>query len=117
MKSIVIPPTGRIHALDTPGATVAHELLGDTEVVTLRHPAMPPRSHVMWVGALSALDGSPLNRRAWALYGGSPIFGTAVVASDTGDDVEPLFDLVIDDAFPGAEIDTTMTEWLREHAL
>lgn len=89
---IVIPVDGVVDD-DRHRVELATRVLeaGGTTVVTLRSPLaevhwLAPR--VPLVGIIDdwgAMRDNPIvNYKAWALYGGAPLFGTMVVASDDG---------------------------------
>jgi hypothetical protein len=113
MRSLAIPAEGRAHVLDMPAATAAAELIdGPLTVATCHHPQLD-RTHVLFLGDFSAVDGSPLNRRAWALYGGSPLHGMVVLGADDREPLDPdVIAMVTDEAFPGPEMVETMDRWL-----
>lgn len=96
---------------------------GRTDVITLRSPEVDASWGVM-VGVVhdtGLLDGLPLNRKAWALYGRSPIYGPMFVAFDQ-DDVggrDPLetwfIDKIMSDDYPTPPVQAAMTDWLSQH--
>jgi len=109
-QCIVIPPTGDPSGDSRDKWIVAAEVLPDhLTVVTLRAPLLEDfGTCVGFIDDFGALPGDrQLNARAWALYGGSPIFGTMVVARD---DDQPLPDTLV--TVLTARWDT----WTPEHA-
>jgi hypothetical protein len=96
-----------------PAAQAAAELIpGPLTVVTCHHPNLD-RTYVLFLGDFSAVDGSPLNRRGWALYGGSPLYGMCVMGADDRDPIDPeVIDMVTDEAFPPPELTAAMDRWL-----
>jgi hypothetical protein len=77
--------------IETDAAVVAEfqKAINDegTDVVTLTSPSMAAyRSpHDPWVGWIfdwGKTMGLPVNRKAWALYGRSPIYGPMLIATD-----------------------------------
>lgn len=113
-RSLAIPATGRAHTLDLCADEAAAELIpGALTVAKCHHPDLD-RVYVLFLGDFSALDGSPLNRRAWALYGGSPIYGMCVLGADDREPIaEHVVDMVTSDDFPGPELIAAMDQWLE----
>lgn len=116
--TLVIHPTGPVETHDTPPGALAEQVIaGPPTVITCHHPALTGRTHVLFLGDFSALDGSPLNRRAWALYGGSPVHGTVVLAADDRQPLDPdVVALVTSDGFPDPDLCAVMDRWLVEHS-
>lgn len=78
---------GTVTARWTNALDAARAELTSTTVVSLSAPILPS-SHV-WVGVLDDFGAAdqPLNRKAWALYGRSPIYGPMYVAADGGSEL------------------------------
>lgn len=95
-----IDPDGTV--TDVPGsdalAVASAEFEGMTDVVLLRHPQAEYRlvGIVHDWGTLSL----PLNRKAWWLYGGSPIYGPMYVADDDNAELDPEFVAMIQGDVP-----------------
>lgn len=110
---LIINPDGRVQSITEPnvaaraddlfsstgGSTVlsligAAVLLGDT----LRPHEDGPYVFVGWVAEWGRIDRLPLNVKAWALYGRSPICGPMVVALDgePGGNRQPLPELFVE---------------------
>jgi hypothetical protein len=83
-------------------------------VVTCHHPALAG-THVLYVDDFGLTLGRPLNRKAWALYGGSPIYGPAVLLRDDHDDLDPDILEALAAEFPDPEISAQMDAWLAKH--
>lgn len=65
-------------------------------VVTLRSPVVAPWDDpndplVGWIYDWGKVMGLPVNLKAWALYGRSPIYGPMLVASDHRRPLDPEF--------------------------
>ena len=99
--------------------TLTREHIGESaDVVTLSHPAFGGGE--IGVGAINdwgRMDGLPLNVKAWALYGRSPIVGPMLVALDGSGASRPPFpsevhDLLIDPTFPPANMRGAMKDAL-----
>lgn len=79
-----IDPDGTIQTLDGDVFTCARAEFKFTSVLHCRAPFLDDGSHAVYVGIIedfSAQD-MPLNRKAWALYGGSPIYGPMFFGRD-----------------------------------
>jgi hypothetical protein len=114
-RSVVIPPEGPIVPSDEDPSALARRVLetDSLDVVTARALGRE-RIHVLWIDDWGKVNELPLNRRAWALYGGSPIYGTAVLAAD--DDLpvaETAMEMLGRPDFPGPDLLATMDAWLR----
>lgn len=74
-------------------AEVAHEALGGMcSVVKLLNPICGPGMTVGYVDDFGYSNPSyEINRKAWALYGRSPVVGPMVVGADDGRDLDPGF--------------------------
>jgi hypothetical protein len=95
-----------------------NRIAGSLDVVTVSHPRIRVDEqpiHVMYVDDWGMTSGLPINRKAWALYGRSPIHGDALLKRD--DEEGPLgqdvIALVLDPGFPGEAIDKLMDAWLE----
>lgn len=99
IHSIVIYPSGaRMRGPEPDPRRVAKEMFGDhaTGVITLHHPLFAEHDHdprpvyIAYVhdNAVAHYNAGDerfrLNETAWALYGGSTIYGPVVVARDLG---------------------------------
>ena len=88
-----IDPDGAVTKTDYYNSLDAGKALYDsTSVVTCRHPLLDDGIHVGVIDDFGA-DSLPTNRKAWALYGRSAIFGTMFLARD---DRESLWDGMIE---------------------
>jgi hypothetical protein len=58
----------------------------------------------------------PINRRAWALYGGSPIYGLAVLSCDVGFPIDDEILALVATDFPPADVLRIMDAWLEAHS-
>lgn len=123
MRSIVIPVTGTCWMTpDKPDEIAKRELSTEMlTVVTARAIQEHRGLHVMYIddwGAVQLGDRMPLpiNRRAWALYGGSPIHGLAVLTRDDRSDIDPSISVMLNSGtFPGAIIEARMDHFLQQH--
>jgi hypothetical protein len=95
-KCIRIDPDGTITRCQGEAFDEAHNhFTGLCEVVTLaqeiegRHIKFD-EILVGWIDDLGRYKPLPLNKKAWALYGRSPIVGTMFVADDYGSDLRDL---------------------------
>lgn len=92
------------------------EFAENYEVVSLHHPMFASTLHVGMVGAYSALDGSELNRKAWALYGGSPIYGPMLMFPDDGTSIAAeVATALLGNEWLTPDIEASMDAWLRTH--
>lgn len=117
VSGLLILPDGVVTRIFTDTAQAARELIGDElDVVAVRHPYFDPRSHVLYVDDHGLSRGLAINFKAWALYGGSPIHGAALLGRD---DRTPIHDEVIvlltTDKFPPAELRQQLDRWLEEN--
>lgn len=88
-----IDPDGSTAVVDKPLMTAATDEHRHTSVVVCAGPVVDGRPlHVMFIDDFGAED-QPINRKAWALYGRSPIYGVALLGLD-GDAGELADDLV-----------------------
>lgn len=85
--SLRIDPDGTVTHLDAPALEAAHAVFDHSTVVLLHAPFLTG-FHVGIVDDFGAAD-LPINRKAWALYGGSPIYGPMFVGSDATGHVDP----------------------------
>lgn len=101
-RSLIIQPGGSCERRETPANETARLVIGnELEVVTVRYPVFAHWNYVMYIDDFGAIKELPLNVKAWALYGGSPIFGVAVLGE--GDYTVLLDDylqLIESDYFP-----------------
>lgn len=74
----------------------------------LVEPFVGDETLVGWIFDWGRVEGMPINRKAWALYGRSPLFGPVVIACDSG---RPIPDRVID--MIGQPIDTWVPDDVR----
>lgn len=117
MRCILIPVEGTcVISPDDPAAVARRALDTDSlDVVAVR--GLQAILHVLYVDDWGKVKDLPINRRAWALYGGSPIYGPAVLARD--DQLDMTLDvtmLLAEDDFPGPEINAAMDHWLERNA-
>ena len=117
VRCLSIPPEGLIVVSDHDPANFARVVVNTESLdVVVARALGRDRVHVMWVDDWGLTKDLPINRRAWALYGGSPIYGTAVLAAD---DQLPLDDWVVamvaDPEFPPPPIQRFMDKWLEAH--
>ena len=87
VQTIIIRPNGDVRIDARDAMTVARAEIGELlTVVTLRAPILDDLGTVVaWLDDFGAMrDDAELNVKAWALYGASPLFGTAVIARDDG---------------------------------
>lgn len=98
MRSIRIEPDGTVYDLDDNAVLAAHDEFKHTTVVTCSCPMLPViPGDVPWVMVVDdfGAQDAPLNRKAWALYGRSPIYGVAFVGrDDDGPVTQGLFNVV-----------------------
>ena len=115
VQFLYITPDGQVTELaGTDILKVAHNLFTSTEVV----PCVEYHGEIM-VGVIEGfgrLDGLPINEKAWALYGRSPIFGPMLFGVDLTEDEgrvdpipQPLAALLLGDTdWVGEELRTRM---------
>jgi hypothetical protein len=91
LMSLRIDPDGTIKHFAGSAMDAAYTEIEACSVVTCRAPVIP--EHLLMVGVIDdfGADGLPINMKAWALYGRSPIFGPMWFGSDVDGDVP--FDL------------------------
>jgi hypothetical protein len=111
-----IEPSGEVLRYDEPcGDDLARYEFGDQiDVVTLRAPIIP-EGHLLvgFIHDWGRTLGHALNRKAWALYGGSPIYGTMFVQSDEREPLDAEFcDFVVSDAILPEAMIVHMDAWL-----
>jgi len=88
------------------------------DIVTLPNPIL---GHGVFVGAIDDWGATydpplPVNRKAWALYGRSPIHGPMWLANDYNEPLDTmLIDMLTGDEWIGHDIDVAMDEWLIQH--
>ena len=92
MRSIRIDPDGTVTPHDKPALDASHEMFDATSVVTCRAPVLAPYmdgDFVIFVGVIDdfGAQDQPLNEKAWACYGRSPIYGTMFLGIDGGSSV------------------------------
>jgi hypothetical protein len=82
---------------------------GGADVVALDSPLTPrePALFVGWIDDWGVTKGRPVNMKAWALYGRSPIHGPMVVANDLGFPVGEL----------AAKVSRPIEEWVAPEIL
>lgn len=117
MRCLVIPTDGPCFDSDSDPATIAKELLATSslDVVMARALGRDPL-HVLHIDDWGKTKELPLNRKAWALYGGSPIYGLAVLSADSGGPLDQhVVTLVSDDEFPDPATRAAMDQWLEEN--
>lgn len=119
-RSLWIPPDSAlpVQRSDTDPAALARELLQtDSLDVCIARALGRERLHVLHVDDWGATKRLPVNRRAWALYGGSPIHGVAVLSADDGGAIESwVLELVEARDFPPPEINAHMDTFLAEES-
>lgn len=87
VQTIIIHANGDVHTDSRDAMAVAQDVIGELlTVVTLRAPILDDLGTVVaWLDDFGAMrDDAVVNVKAWALYGASPLFGTAVIARDDG---------------------------------
>lgn len=83
-----------------------------TSVVTLVHPLMGSIL-VGYIDDYGLRNQRPLNEKAWALYGRSPIVGPMYVRTDDGSPLpDDFIEKISSPAFPNAIIRLAMRTWL-----
>jgi len=112
---LLILPDGVVTRIFTDTYEAARQLIGDElDVVAVHHPYFEPRSHVLFVDDHGISRGLGINFKAWALYGGSPIHGAALMGRDDHAPInEEVIVLLTDDRFPPAELRAQMDAWLE----
>lgn len=115
-----IDPDGTVTALNGDPMVMARAEFNDlTTVVTLHHPLTgfgEGRICVGWIHDFGAVIPLPVNRKAWILYGGSPIYGTMFVAADDRGPLDEEFVRVLlsDEDWIGPEFNAAMDDWLSK---
>ena len=119
---LIIQPNGEIATIEHPDVRGdAVRVIGETQDVVsvsgliewgLRDPI-----HFLRIDDWGQTKALPLNRKAWALYGRSPIHGPAVFHRDEGEGpLDPrVVELVTDPEFPGEDISEIMNRWLTDN--
>lgn len=106
--------TRLLESLDPLGT--ARSLLGDqVSVYSCNNPgALEPRDYVLVIDDFGDAKGLPLNRKAWALYGRSPIYGPALWYRDDHEPIPPeLLAAVTSGEFLTFELHDAMDAWLN----
>lgn len=109
-----VDPDGSVLRYDEPCSDdmARVEFDGLTTVVRLRAPFLDS-VHVGWLHDFGAVNGMPLNRKAWGLYGGSPCYGPMFVQRDDRGPLDPDLCLMVESSdFPAPSIITVMDAWL-----
>lgn len=117
MRSLIIPVEGDCTTtIDEPN-TAARVLLGTEMLQVVSARALGrERIYVLYIDDWGKTNERPINRRAWALYGGSPIYGLAVLAADDQAPIDPaIIELVTGADFPPPEVLALMDDWLEAH--
>lgn len=116
MRSLLIPTAGKVADSPAEPGTLARAALNTDQLdVVMARALGRDRVYVLHIDDWGKTKGLPINRRAWALYGGSPIYGTAVLSADDGGPIdEALIELISSD-FPPPEVHVTMDLWLEVH--
>lgn len=93
------------------------------DVISLRAPflreSFASNELVAYIDDWGRTKGLPLNRKAWALYGRSPVYGPVWVKDDHDAILSPKLIALIESAdFPSDEVGELMDQWLaaNEHA-
>lgn len=87
VRALRIDPDGSVTRLDEFAWTAGQAEFDHTTVVTCGAPFVGQSVHVLVLDDFGAAD-LPLNRKAWGLYGRSPIYGPVFVGRDDGDEVD-----------------------------
>lgn len=96
-KAVLIRPDGTVIATESLAEAERSRLeMVGSSVVMLRSPLArhfggDPVPYVGWVDEYGEVKQLPVNRKAWALYGRSPIYGTMVVRNDLHTNLQPGF--------------------------
>lgn len=115
-RCLSIPPEGACIEHDEPPADVARQLLDTDSLDVITARGIEGETHVMHIDDWGRAKGLALNRRAWALYGGSPVYGTAVLSTDSGQPLERrTISAVTAPGFPGSSTNAAMDRWLAEN--
>lgn len=116
MKCMLIPVDGVCVASPDDPAALARRTLDTEALDVVKVRGLQGAVHVLYVHDWGKVIELPINRRAWALYGGSPIYGPAVLARD--DELDLTLDvtlLLAEEDFPGPEINAAMDDWLENN--
>lgn len=117
-KVLRIDPDGTVTVLDGDPMKMANdEFGGQTTVVTLHHPLVGRHVTVGWIHDFGAVIPLDVNRKAWILYGGSPIHGTMFVADDNRAPLDDEFVqmLLSDEDWIGDDYNAAMDDWLAKY--
>lgn len=116
-RSLVIPPEGLPTGSEEEPDVLARTLLQTASLdVVIARALGRERLYVMYIDDWGMTKELPINRRAWALYGASPIYGLAVLcADDQGLIEDELVELVSEPGFPPENIQRVMDKWLEAH--
>ncbi len=121
-----IDPDGTVFAVSTQrggyryAANAAQKEGGieSIDIVTLRNPIL---GRGVFVGAIDDRGAThdpplPVNRKAWALYGRSPIHGPMWLANDDNEPLDTmLIDMLTGDEWINDELDNAMNKYLTSH--
>jgi hypothetical protein len=102
VTALRIDPDGTVTELLGTALEAGHTEFKFTTVVTCAAPFLP--TDEVWVGVIDdfGAESLPLNRKAWGLYGRSPIYGPMFLGTDSHHDVPAEVAAII--ALP-------LTEW------
>jgi len=116
-RSLSIPPEGPVMVSEEEPDALARQLLRTDKLHVVTARALGRDwLHVMHIDDYGATKPLPINRRAWALYGGSPIHGLAVLSADDGGPIDDeVIEMVSSTAFPTPEVLAHMERWLEAH--
>lgn len=93
--TVRIDPDGSVTEVPGKALDCGHDAFGHCTVVHCTCPLLP--EHRLWVGIVDdfGAQDQPLNRKAWALYGRSPIYGTMFLGRDDGGSITPALIAVL----------------------
>lgn len=116
-QSLSIPPEGPLMVSgEEPGALATNLLRTDALTVVTARALGRDRIYVMHLDDWGATKELPINRRAWALYGGSPLHGLVVLSADDRGPIDDwVIELVSGAEFPPPAVQAHMDAWLEAH--
>lgn len=118
--ALLIQPDGstELHTTHDPLDFYRNTVVRETSVLTANHPTLDTHAFVLVYDDIGLLREArqPLNRKAWALYGRSPVYGPVLFYRDDRADLEThVIEWVCSDRLLSPELVTAMDAWLDSH--
>ena len=112
-RALQINSDGTCIRRDIPADKVAQAEVSDSlDVLSVRHPLFERGRYVLYVDDWGAVKELAINIKAWALYGGSPVYGAAVLGEDDQLPIDDRLIELIEGEFPDPIILSQMRAFL-----